>query len=407
MENRLRVCWWDGSLVGHLIHRSGLFFVYDESWLAGRGLNLSPLSLPFSDAAYDGARGGVEGLPGLIADCLPDAWGQKIARAEFAAQGWGAPAPLRLLAWRGLRGLGALQFLPVLGDEPSGSLEKISVAAMARGAREIERGEPSAVLPQLAKGGTAGGVRPKTLVLAYADGTLRVGPPDGRGRACLLKFDDRPDGADARCEHTYAQLARSAGLRMAETSLITEGRKSARRHLLVTRFDLPDGGATARRTHYHSLSGLLHKAAWEIEYGDLFRTAIRLRVPPEELGELARRMLFNVLMSNHDDHGKNHAFQLDETTGRWTLTPSFDLTYVEGYLSRGLAVGGEVWPRVRVMEELCAEAGVAPKDFREMTDQVRAVARAWPAQAAENGVPGDMIAHVARRLARIQEVVFA
>ena len=89
MEKQLRVLWWDGSTIGHLVHRGPLYFAYDPEWIA-RGLNLSPVSLPYRDVAYNGAKG-VEGLPGLLADCLPDAWGRRVARAEFAKNKWGEP----------------------------------------------------------------------------------------------------------------------------------------------------------------------------------------------------------------------------------------------------------------------------------------------------------------------------
>jgi len=89
MEKRLQVHWWDGSLVGHLVHRGTIYFVYDETWIK-RGHNLSPLSLPFTAIAFNGGKG-IDGLPGLIADCLPDSWGRKVARKEFAKNKWGEP----------------------------------------------------------------------------------------------------------------------------------------------------------------------------------------------------------------------------------------------------------------------------------------------------------------------------
>src|SRR5271155_5129811 len=193
MEKRLKAQWWDGSVVGHLIHRGTIYFVYDESWIR-RGHDLSPLSLPFTTIAFNGSKG-IDGVPGLIADCLPDSWGRKVARQEFAKNKWGEPNSMTLLAWRGMRGLGALHFVPSL-QEGSGvdQMESISAAVLARGAAEIQRGEPTKVLEQLAKGGTAGGALPKSLVLAYADGTLRVGAPDGVGQPSLLKIDLSEDG---------------------------------------------------------------------------------------------------------------------------------------------------------------------------------------------------------------------
>lgn len=402
MNKGLRVCWWDGTTIGHLIQKGPIFFVYDEAWLQ-RGLNLSPISLPFTDLAFNGARG-IDGLPGLIADCLPDAWGRKVARTEFAQNKWGEPTTMTLLAWRGRRGLGALHFLPPM-EPVEAKLEAISAATLARGAAEIDRGEPSEILPQLARGGTAGGVWPKALVLAYPDGTLKVGAPDGEASASLLKFDISDHGESARCEFVYASLAKSAGIRVVETKLIEEAAKSKRRHLLVTRFDVPRGSLTNERTHCHSASGLLHKAPEALDYRDLFRLAIHLHVPPEELEELARRMIFNVLASNHDDHGKNHAFMLDENSRQWSLTPAFDLTYSEGYLQRGTQVAGEVWPKIGTMETLCLGAGIKKGAFHAAFGAVRDALSQWPVLAKENGVSTAKREEINARFKRIEKEV--
>lgn len=402
MTNRLRVCWWDDSTIGHLVQKGPIFFVYDEAWLR-RGLNLSPISLPFTDVAFNGVRG-IDGLPGLIADCLPDAWGRKVARTEFARNKWGEPTTLTLLAWRGRRGLGAVHFLPPM-EEAEARLEAISAATLAGGAAEIERGEPSDILPQLARGGTAGGVWPKALVLAYPDGTLKVGAPDGEGQPSLLKFDLSERGDSARCEFVYASLAKSAGIRVVETRLIEEAADSERRHLLVARFDVPPKGLATQRVHFHSASGLLHKAPDALDYRDLFRLAIHLHVPAGELEELARRMIFNVLASNHDDHGKNHAFMLDESSGQWTCTPAFDLTYGEGYLQRGTQVAGEVWPKLATMEALCLGAGLKKDVFHGAVDAVRDALKQWPALAEAHDVSKARRKEITARLRRIEKEV--
>lgn len=403
MKKALRVCWWDGTTVGHLIQKGPIFFVYEEEWL-NRGRNLSPISLPFADLAFNGAKG-IDGLPGLIADCLPDAWGRKVARTEFAENKWGEPTPMSLLAWKGRRGVGALQFLPPVeaGMRP---LEAVSAVALARGAAEIERGEPSEVLPQLARGGTAGGVWPKALVLAYPDGTLKVGNPDGESRPSLLKFDLTELGESARCEHAFALMAKAAGIRTVSTTLVPEAPGSERRHLLVSRFDVPMVGPVERRIHFHSSSGLLHQEMAELDYRDLFRAAIRLHVAPEELIELALRMIFNVLASNQDDHGKNHAFQLDEDTGLWSLTPAYDLTFCEGYLQRGMQVSGEVWPKLATMEALSLSAGLGVDDFHAAVESVRQALEKWDDWANQASVPKGPREEITRRFRRIQAEVF-
>lgn len=402
MKPGLRVCWWDGSLVGHLVQKGPVFFVYDEAWLR-RGLNLSPISLPFSDLAFNGSKG-VDGLPGLIADCLPDAWGRKMARSEFARNKWGEPSIMTLLAWRGSRGVGALHFLPPM-ETGVNRLEAVSAAALARGAAEVDRGEPSLVLPQLARGGTAGGVWPKALVVAYPDGTLKVGAPDGKGVPSLLKFDLSEHGEAARSEYAYSLMAEAAGIRTTRTTLISESPGSKSRHLLVARFDIPENGPPERRTHFHSASGLLHQAPNALDYRDLFRIAIRLHVEHAELEELTRRMLFNILASNHDDHGKNHAFQLDEETGSWSLTPAYDLTYSEGYLQRGTQVAGEVWPKLSTIEALCLSAGLTKYTFSSIISSVRNALQKWPDWAGQAELSKARCEEITRRFRRIDAEV--
>lgn len=408
MPAKLEIRWWDGAVVGHLVNRGTNFFAYDPSWLE-RGHNLSPLKLPFSTAVFNAGKE-EDGLPGLLADCVPDAWGRKVAEIDFAKQKLGPLTPLNLLAWRDSRGLGALQIHPALGDggQPNPKLTAITAASLARGAAQIQRGAPSVVLPQLVRGGTAGGAYPKTLVLAYADGTLSVAEPDGVGVPALLKFDLSKTGGLAECEHAYAQMSKAAGIDAVATELIGEGAKTKRSHLLVHRFDVA-AKDPARRIHFHSLARLLHfdhrQAGRSLDYLDLFRTALQLAIPVAELREIARRMLFNVLAANPDDHGRNHAFQYDEERRTWSLTPAFDVTFHEGMLDRGLRVSGEVWPRIEVMEAMCREVGITKTEFAELLDGVRAAIGKWPRFARSAGVPKDLIATAGSWHKRISESV--
>jgi hypothetical protein len=125
-------------------------------------------------------------------------------------------------------------------------LAAIAAAALARGAAKIQRGAPSVVMPQLVQGATAGGAHPKTLVLAYGDGTLAVGAPDGVGVPSLLKLDLSPRGGLAECERACALMSKAAGIRTDSTQVTAESPKHKRRHSLVHRFDVT-AGHPARR----------------------------------------------------------------------------------------------------------------------------------------------------------------
>ncbi len=406
MEKRLKIHWWNGAVVGHLIHKGAIYFVYDEEWIK-LGHNLSPLSLPFGDVAFNGNKG-IDGLPGLIADCLPDQWGRKVARKIFASHKWGEPTTMMLLAWRGTRGLGALHFLPDLHEIQSGDkLNSISAASLARGAGEIERGEPTEVLKELSQGGSAGGAYPKVLVLFYPDGTLKVGQPDGVGVPSLLKLSIEKGKDNSLCEHAYALMAKASGIRAVETRLIDGDPIDKRQHLLVTRFDVADAQHPKRRFHFHSLSGILHKAPGDLEYRDLFRVAIRIHTPQEELREIARRMIFNVLSSNHDDHGKNHAFLYDEDRREWSLTPAYDMNYSQGMLERGMLVSGEVWPTAQTMMEICLSAGIRKDEIWKLFDEVKAGIDQWPDLADKTGVSKAISSEIHERHMLLRSRVFA
>jgi len=293
-----------------------------------------------------------------------------------------------------------LQFTPPIESKKGkidDQLKKISAALLARNAEKIERGEPSKVLPQLVEGGTAGGAYPKTLILSYADGTLRVGPPDGEGVPSILKFDFSKKGEHAACEHAYAMMAQAAGINVVATSLINEEGIQQRRHLLIKRFDIPNQKNFQQRLHFHSLSGLLHKSPTDLDYQDFFRAALRLKLPQLEIEEIARRLIFNLLASNHDDHGKNHAFLYHEKNRTWHLTPAYDLNYTPGLLERGMSICGEVWPAMKTVEALCVDAGVTQRVFRSLLQKVeRSIAR-WPYFAKKTDVSKSMIEEIRKR----------
>jgi serine/threonine-protein kinase HipA len=232
-----------------------------------------------------------------------------------------------------------------------------------------------------------------------------VGEPtaDG-GLPGILKLDLSADGAAARCEQAITHMARSAGLRVAETRLIEESPGSPRAHLFVRRFDLVEG-EPLRRVHFHSAAGLLHKTADALDYRDLFRLAIQLHTPLKDIREVARRMIFNVLASNLDDHGKNHAFQLDEVARTWNLTPAYDLTFSPGILQRGMTIAGEVWPSGETMEALCLEAGLTAVEYNEILHAVKSATLEWKRFAKETGVPASLATEVEQRLQKMRHEV--
>lgn len=385
----LAVNWSDGTPVGLLYHTGPIYFTYDPGWIAG-GHNLSPLMLPFDGRAHNIQAEGCHGLPGFIADALPDAWGTRVAEAIFARKGWGAVTPMKLLAWIGDRAPGALAFKPALKfDQGENWLEKITAERLAREAREILRGQPGEIAAIAAAGGSAGGAHPKALVIEHDDGSLSLARSPGSGTEfpALLKLG-LPEQPSLRIEYACLSMARAAGIELTPFRLVGEGERP---HLLVRRFDWRSG----RQLHLHSLSGLWHRPKAGLDYSDLFRAAVRLGLGKASIVQIARRMLFNLYSVNHDDHGRNHAFLYDARTRQWELSPAFDLTFAPGTLSRGLTVAGEVSPSSEVVSAFLESVALSRSEVAGLIDNVRAAVARWAEFADEAGVPPEQAATIA------------
>lgn len=400
----LAVIWNDGTPVGHLYHTGPVYFTYDPAWLA-TGHNLSPLMLPFDGRAQNVLAEGCYGLPGFIADALPDAWGTRVAEAVFAREGWGTVTPMKLLAWIGDRAPGGLVFKPALKfGAKENWLGKITAERLAQEARDILRGQPAEIAAIAAAGGSAGGAHPKALVVAHADGALSLvrKPGTAEDHPSLLKLG-LPEQPSLRVEYAYLLMARAAGIELTPFQLIGDGERP---HLLIRRLDW----IGERRLHMHSLSGLWHRPKAGLDYSDLFRAAVRLGQPQATIVEIARRMLFNLYAANHDDHGRNHAFLYDPNKSAWSLSPAFDLTYAPGTLSRGLTIAGEVRPSADTLGSFLGSVAISRDDVARLTDEVLAAIARWPEFAAEAGTAATQVEEIgaahrqlAERIGRIRQ----
>ncbi len=318
---------------------------------AESGIQVAPLVLPLNRRIYEFPelpRRTFHGLPGLLADSLPDRFGNALIDAWLATTGRTAESfsPIERLCYTGARGMGALEFAPALGPKPR-KATRIDIDALVTLASDILteprnlKGTLTAasrkkVLADILKVGTsAGGARAKAVIAwnrktnQVRSGQIAAGPGFSYW---LLKFDgvagnkdkelDDPQGYGA-IEYAYSLMARAAGITMSECRLLEE---HGRRHFMTRRFDrLLDGG----KLHMQSLGALAHfdynqPGAYSYEQALL---AIRqLDLPMLALEEQFRRMLFNIVARNQDDHVKNIAFLMDRE-GRWSLAPAFDITY--------------------------------------------------------------------------------
>ena len=311
---------------------------------ARSGLEISPLKLPLS------TRGPVifselqrleafEGLPGVLADALPDRFGNAVIRRYYADRGRPelAMRPVQKLLYVGDRAMGALEFRPPEHDLRRAEQEPLEVAELVREARAVIAGRPDVAIPEMLRvGASAGGARPKALILWNPETSeVRSGfaAPRQGDEDWILKFDgvgelgapDETPKTYNRIEYVYARLARDAGIGVADTRLLEE-RGFA--HLLVRRFDRDAG----QRLHLHSLGGLHHvdyNLPGAFSYEEFLRTVLALGLDYPTLEEAYRRAVFNIVAVNQDDHVKNLSFLMDER-GVWRLSPAYDLTYARG-----------------------------------------------------------------------------
>ena len=321
-------------------------FEYDQGFVSS-GVQPSPLAMPTAGRVYSfPALPGVSfhGLPGLLADSLPDKFGNAVIDAWLESQGRprGSMDPVERLCYTGTRGMGALEFVPAIGPEAA-QAEALDVARLTELAQSVlvsrsslHFGKDEQGMAQIVRVGTsAGGARAKALIAwNEATGEIESGQvAAGEGFGYwLLKFDGLEGNADkeqadgpryTQIEYAYHLMAVAAGIEMAECRLYEEG---GRRHFLTRRFDrTPDGG----KLHMQTLGALAHfdfNAPGAHSYEQAADVMRLIGLGQAEIGQLFRRATFNVAARNQDDHVKNISFLMDRS-GSWSLAPAYDVTY--------------------------------------------------------------------------------
>lgn len=343
-----------GKNVGSLYWERGseaAIFDYEKRFLRS-GLDISPIVMPldtYNGEPYQflGNRNKCfKGLPGLVADSLPDAFGNQIINEWFASRGLSGEdiTPMDSLCYVGKRAMGALEFEPSQEIEGFGESSIIHVQELTNLAESIftDREAFHAQLKQADKkildilkvGTSAGGAKPKAII-AYNDasGEVRSGQvqaPEGFGY-WLLKFDggtysehseitDNPQGI-GNIEYAYYLMAKDCGIDMMECRLLSEGDSH---HFMTKRFDRTE---TGEKIHVQTLAGIAHyDRDQRHSYEEAFRILRKMRFSYPEQEQLYRRMVFNVMSRNHDDHTKNFSFLMDKN-GKWSFAPAYDLCY--------------------------------------------------------------------------------
>ena len=314
--------------------------------------------------------------------------------------------PMRMLAWVGQRGIGALKFEPTLeGDNSSSSWQPVSSLLLAREAQAVLHDEPARAFKHLQNAGTVGGALPKATVALLSNGKLLVGGdvaaaateyPEPRLGLLKLDCEDNTAGrdSDGRLEHAYMSMAHASGIRTAVTETMTDSSGSRPlHHLFVERFDYVRG--SSRRFHLMTLAGTLH--THQLDYRNLLLTTRQITQDHTEVCEAARRMIFNVRAANADDHGKNHSFLYDEAARQWRLSPAYDVTLnADGDRTyHGLSPNTfGASPRLSVLAAVAADAGVSRGEFETLDAEVVAAIQRWSEFAKNAGLPADVIQHI-------------
>lgn len=398
-----------GQPMGRLTHREddGAHLLEFDAGFLQLGHDLSPVAFPLEQMAQPrvlrvGDSPFAGGLPGLIADSLPDAWGERVMRAELP----GVTTIVGKLAAIGRRGPGAITFEPAVGPGKDADAPTVVLSALAERALALAASKPAplttdVVNAALAKGGSSlGGAYPKTTAhLPLSADVLDkrkilVGGPTPAGHVpCILKFSPADSDGGGAVEFAYMKMAKAAGIRVPRTCLVNDGE---RRHFAAERFDryISNDGTTAKR-HVHTLSGLLHRRAsdGQLDYSDFMRLSRRL-CGHDEAVECLRRAIFNLLAVNRDDHGRNHAFLYNETTRTWTLAPAYDLNPNVANVLIGLSwFGGAAIPQTFADLNRMAElAGIRPAMVRTIFGEVEnAVMSGWRRIATECEVPPEIV----------------
>ena len=314
--------------VGELVQDAkNIYFKYHVDFIK-RGLEISPIKLKLNSLINKADPIPFEGLFGVFADSLPDAWGKLLLDRSLAARGVAVENinALDRLAYIGGNGMGALRYKPQIANDSQLAF-KVELDEIARASNQIITGVATNVLDELYRlGGSSGGTRPKILV-AYNPITEhlmsveKILPNDYEH--WLIKFpasSDRPDIANI--EYAYYKMALDAGIEMSESKLFKG--LSGQAYFGTKRFDRNG----SKCLHLHSAAGMMHDnfRLSNIDYGDLMDCAFRLEKDVRAYEKILRVAAFNVFAHNRDDHSKNFAFLMD-ASGIWKVAPAYDLTF--------------------------------------------------------------------------------
>ena len=397
---------WDNN-------RQTAFFEYADSFI-GKGLEPSPILMPVrSGRVYSFSDIGKEtfkGLPGMLADSLPDTYGRALFDRWLALTGRTSGNAVETLCFLGNRCRGALEFEPAMdvpyGKDTSVELDTlVEVASEALAEKEefganLEADKKAAIAEIVRLGTSAGGQRAKAIIAYNKEtGEVRSGQIDAPAGFdyYLIKLDGvtaeagfRETQNFGRLEYSFSKLVKECGIEMSECSIIEE---NGRAHFLTKRFDRQDG----EKIHMQTLCGIAHydyRLPRAYSYEQAFNVMRALRLPYSQAQEMFRRMVFNIVVRNQDDHTKNISFLMDRN-GKWCLSPAYDMGYA--YNPKGgwtaqhqMSVNGKFDGITRGdLLEFARRNNI--KEAAEIIDMITETASRWPEIAKDCGVPRPVV----------------
>ncbi len=334
-------------------------FEYTDEWIE-TGFSISPFSLPLKKEVFLPTKEYFDGLFGVFADSLPDAWGRLLLRRLLKEKGKKEDelTVLDRLAIVGDSGMGALTYRPqqeFYEKEELADLDELAVSC-----QKILNTEYSEKLDELYRlGGTSGGARPKIMT--------KIDDEDW-----IIKFPAHVDGRDAGLmEYEYALCARKCGISMSDVKLFPS--KQCRGYFGTRRFDRKQGG---QRVHMLTAAALLELDFTQpsLDYHSLMKlTSLITGNNEEDMDNMFRRMCFNVFAHNRDDHSKNFTYLYNEQENRWRLSPAYDLTYSNTYFGEHTTTvdGNGRDPGIKELMEVGKKAGLKKDWCREAAEEIR------------------------------------
>lgn len=391
-------------------------FEYDPAFTA-KGWELSPIQMPVTPHRIYSfgslSRDTFLGLPGLLADALPDAYGKALLDRWLVTVGRSFANPVERLCYQGKRSMGALEFVPAQDNflEKGAKIEIDSLVSVAREVLNQKAGldtnilaDTREALANIIKVGTSAGGQRAKAVIAYNDktGEVRSGQinaPKGFEH-WLLKLDGvtNADLGDPKhfgqIEYVYYLMALKAGIEMTECRLLPE---NGRAHFMTKRFDRRNGN---EKIHMQTLCGIAHfdyKMSRAYSYEQAFQIMRQLRLPYTQAEQMFRRMVFNVVARNQDDHTKNISFLMDKD-GAWALSPAYDVSWAYNpkgeWTSQHQMLVNNKWDDIGTGDLLSVAEKMNIKRPKEIIGQVVDAVSQWNLLAKEYDIPASTIKQI-------------